>query len=85
MILLKLLTHSKIVVLVGTSSLPLIAKQSIQSYIKPLTCLINSLFQNGIFPDEQKIAKVITIFKHGDKTYIASYRPISVLFVSQRV
>ena len=39
-----------------------IAKQSIQSYIKPLTGLINSSFQNSIFPDELKMAKVIPIF-----------------------
>ena len=37
-----------------------IAKQSIQFYIKPLTCLINSSFQNGIFPDELKNAKTQT-------------------------
>ena len=52
-----------------------IAKQSIQSYIKPLTGLINSSFQNGIFPDEPKTAKVIPIFKHGDKTDIAELSP----------
>ena len=56
-----------------------IAKQSIQSYIKPLTGHINSSFQNGIFPDELKMAKVIPIFKHGNKTDIANYRHISVL------
>ena len=56
-----------------------IAKQSIQSYIQPLTGLINSSFQNGIFLEELKIAKVIPIFKHGDKTGIANYRPFSVL------
>ena len=52
-----------------------IAKQSIQSYIKPLTGLINSSFQNVIFPDELKTAKVIPIFKHGDKTDIANLSP----------
>ena len=57
----------------------LVAKQSIQSFIKPLTGLINSSFQNDIFPDEMKIAKVIAIFKHGDKTDIANYRLISVV------
>ena len=30
--------------------------------VKPLTHLINSSFENGLFPDELKIAKVITIF-----------------------
>ena len=56
-----------------------IVQQSIQSNIKPLTGLINSSFQNGISPDELKIAKVIPTFKHDDKTDIANYRPIFVL------
>ena len=32
-----------------------------------LTHLINSSFENGLFPDELKIAKVIPIFKTGVK------------------
>ena len=49
------------------SILASIAKPLIQYYIKPLTCLINSSFENGLFPDELKIAKVIPTFKTGDK------------------
>ena len=56
-----------------------IAKPSIEYYIKPLTRLVNYSFQNGIFPDELKIAKVIQIFKIGDKPDITNYRPLSVL------
>ena len=48
----------------GYDNIPaLIAKQCIQHYIKPLTYLINSSFECGIFPNELKLAKVIPIFK----------------------
>ena len=50
----------------GYDNIPaLIAKQCIQHYIKPLTYLINSSFECGIFPNELKLAKVIPIFKMG--------------------
>ena len=52
---------------------------TIQSYIKPLTSLINSSFENDLFPDKLKITTVIPIFKNGDKTDLTNYRPISVL------
>ena len=40
-----------------------VAKQSIDSYIEPLTCLINRSFADGIFPNELKLARVVPIFK----------------------
>ena len=61
-----------------------IAKQCLKHYIKPLTYLINSSFESGTFPDELKLAKVIPIFKSGDKQGISNYRPISILsFISK--
>ena len=44
-----------------------------------LTHLNNESLSNGIFPDILKIAKVVPIFKNGDKKQISNYRPISVL------
>ena len=55
------------------------AKQCIDNYIAPLTCIINKSFIAGIFPDELKLARVVPIFKAGDSALINNYRPISVL------
>ena len=46
---------------------------------KPLTHIFNKSFVKGIFPDVYKIAKVIPIFKSGDKNHPINYRPISLL------
>ena len=39
----------------------------------------------GIFPDKLKIAKVVPIFKKGDKLNINNYRPISLLAAISKV
>ena len=56
-----------------------ILKQCIDTYIDPLTYLINLSINQGIFPSELKIAKVIPIYKSYDKQLVRNYRPISVL------
>ena len=64
----------------GWDGLPAsIGKQCIDSYIKPLTILINVSFAQGIFPDELKLARVVPIYKSGDEKEMGNYRPIFVL------
>ena len=54
-------------------------KKTVNSYIKPLSYLINKSISDGIFPTELKLAKVIPVFKSGPSTEISNHRPISVL------
>ena len=64
----------------GNDEMPApILKQCIETYIDPLTYLVNLSINQGIFPDELKIAKVLPIYKSDDKQLIQNYRPIAVL------
>ena len=62
-----------------------IGKRVLNSYIKPLTLLINKYFLDGIFPDELKLAKVIPIYKSRSTMELSNYRPISVLNVFSKI
>ena len=53
--------------------------------IKQLALIINQIFNTGIFSAELKIAKIIPIFKKGDKSDINNYRSISVLPVISKI
>ena len=46
---------------------------------KTLSLVVNQAFNTGVFPSKLKLAKVIPLFKKGDKTSIENYRPISLL------
>ena len=62
-----------------------ITKRVLNSYIKPLTVLINRSFQEGIVPDEINLAKVIPIYKSGSTMELNNYRPISVLNIFSKI
>ena len=64
----------------GHDALPgSIMKKVEEFYITPLTYIINLSISQGHFLDELKVAKVMPIYKSGDKQSIENYRPISVL------
>ena len=49
------------------------------SIAKPLAHIFNLSYCCGVFPDHMKIAKIIPIFKNGQKTKFTNYRPLSIL------
>jgi hypothetical protein len=51
----------------------------------PLKHVISLSFVNGIVPNQLKIAKVIPVFKAGDRRLVENYRPISLLNVFSKV
>ena len=56
-----------------------VGKQCVDSFIDPLTFLINFSLRSGVFPSELKLARVVPIFKAGDSSALTNYRQISVL------
>ena len=54
-------------------------KQTISSLINPIFHILNLSLCTGTVPLQFKIAKVIPIFKSGERTSMDNYRPISLL------
>ena len=54
-------------------------KKVITNIIKPFSHICNVSFQTGVFPSKMKIAKVVPLFKSGEKNVFTNYRPISLL------
>ena len=47
--------------------------------------MINRSFAEGVFSEELKLARVVSILKAGDPSQIANYRPIYVLTFFSKV
>ena len=58
---------------------PKLLKHLSASFSRVLCYLFNSCMLAGVFPDELKIAKVIPLFKTGNRNSVSNYRPISIL------
>jgi hypothetical protein len=54
-------------------------KPVIHLLLKPLTHIFNLSFRTGTVPQKLKIAKIVPIYKNGDRSLPINYRPISLL------
>ena len=51
------------------------AKQMFTYISLPFTSICNKSFSNGTFPDSMNIARVIPIYKGGDRNIFSNHRP----------
>ena len=56
-----------------------LVKRTIYDISKPLTFICNLSFSTGCFPDRMKTAKVVPLFKNGERNIFTNYRPVSLL------
>ena len=62
-----------------------ILKSSFHHYSNVLVHLVNMSLSEGVFPDLMKIAKIIPLYKNGEKNILNNYRPVSVLPVFSKL
>ncbi|CAB4037008.1 Hypothetical predicted protein [Paramuricea clavata] len=60
-------------------------KDGAEELAVPLTYLINSCLEQSVFPDTEKYAKIIPVYKSGKRSSMDNYRPISILPVLSKV
>jgi len=64
---------------------PQLLKECASVIVKPLSIIFQKSFMTGIFPEEWKTATVVPIFKKGDRTDKANYRPVSLTSVPCKI
>ena len=62
-----------------------ILKATTESIIDPFVHIINLSLQQGVFPQQMKIANVIPLFKSGEMNKFSNYRPVSLLTTFSKV
>ena len=62
-----------------------ILKYNVHILCDPLSRLINLCFNQGKFPNNLKLAKVLPLFKKGDTSICSNYRPISLLSIFSKI
>ena len=64
----------------GADDIPIYLLKNVGEYVyEPLTSIYNTCIDSCTCPDSLKIAKVIPLFKDGDRELASNYRPISLL------
>lgn len=58
-----------------------ILKAIMNEILEPLVNLINLSLLTGVVPDMAKIARIVPVFKTGDKDDFHNYRPTSTAFI----
>lgn len=56
-----------------------IVKKVFEGIVRPLTHICNLSFQTGKVQNKMKIAKVLPLYKDGDRHQFTNYRPVSLL------
>ena len=56
-----------------------ILKKVFIAVVQPFKYICNLSLNKGVFPEDMKIARVIPLYKAGDKNVFTNYRPVSIL------
>ena len=62
-----------------------LVKDGAEELVAPLTIMINRSLECGLFPTQEKCAKITPIYKSDSKSNLDNYRPISVLTIISKI
>ena len=70
----------------GPDGIPVrLLKETAMQFAPSLRVLYNKSLNVDVLPDEWKLANVVPVHKHGEKSHVEHYRPISLLSIISKV